>query len=284
MKRFRFLIIAALSAAVVYSCTTDVETLDVTEGRGKTILKASSESVTRTTMGDNHSVVWSEDDQVQIYGMKGSSFEESYGFTLVSGAGTTEGEFEGLILNEYETYISIIIPVYNVEKYLRECLDSLLNQTFQDFEIICVDDGSTDKSLEILQEYKRKDDRFVILQQRHSGAGSARNNGIRLAEGKYIQFLDADDYFEPTLLEEMYNHAEKFDADLTVCSSRKVDDEGNITESGNPNSPINIDLTPMEKLFCWQDFIVKNAQNKRTIDDYNINLAKCSLYLKILIC
>ena len=153
-----------------------------------------------------------------------------------------------------EIAISIIIPVYNVEKYLRECLDSLLNQTFQDFEIICVDDGSTDKSLEILQEYKRKDDRFVILQQRHSGAGSARNNGIRLAEGKYIQFLDADDYFEPTLLDEMYNHAEKFDADLTVCSSRKVDDEGNITESGNPNSPINIDLTPMEKLFCWQDF------------------------------
>ena len=120
--------------------------------------------------------------------------------------------------------ISIIIPVYNVEKYLRECLNSILNQTFQDFEIICVDDGSTDKSLEILQEYKRKDDRFVILQQRHSGAGSARNNGIRLAAGKYIQFLDSDDYFEPTLLEEMFDHAEKFDADLTVCSSRKVDD------------------------------------------------------------
>ena len=145
--------------------------------------------------------------------------------------------------------ISIIIPVYNVEKYLRECLDSILAQTFQDFEIICVDDGSTDKSLEILQEYKRKDDRFVILQQRHSGAGSARNNGIRLAEGKYIQFLDSDDYFEPTLLEEMYNHAEKFDADLTVCSSRKVDDEGNITETGSPNFPINIDKVPMEKVF-----------------------------------
>ena len=150
--------------------------------------------------------------------------------------------------------ISIIIPVYNVEKYLRECLNSILNQTFQDFEIICVDDGSTDKSLEILQEYKKKDDRFVILQQRHSGAGSARNNGIRLAEGKYIQFLDADDYFEPDLLEEMYNHAERFDADLTVCSSRKVDDEGNITETGSPNFPINIDKIPMEKVFNREDF------------------------------
>ena len=153
-----------------------------------------------------------------------------------------------------EVKLSIVIPVYNVEKYLRECLDSILNQTFQDFEIICVDDGSTDKSLEILQEYKRKDDRFVILQQRHSGAGSARNNGIRLAEGKYIQFLDSDDYFEPTLLEEMYNHAEKFDADLTVCSSRKVDDEENITETGSPNFPINIDKVPMEKVFNREDF------------------------------
>lgn len=150
--------------------------------------------------------------------------------------------------------ISVIIPVYNVEKYLPECLESILNQTFQDFEIICVDDGSTDRSLDILQEYKRKDDRFVILQQRHAGAGIARNHGLKLAEGKYIQFLDSDDYFEPTLLEEMYNHAEKFGADLTVCSSRKVDDNGNITESQNPNSPINLDKTPLEKPFSWQDF------------------------------
>ncbi len=150
--------------------------------------------------------------------------------------------------------ISVIIPVYNVEKYLPECLESILNQTFQDFEIICVDDGSTDKSLDILQEYKRKDDRFVILQQRHAGAGAARNHGLKLAEGKYIQFLDSDDYFEPTLLEEMYNHAEKYSADLTVCSSRKVDENGNITESQNPNSPINLDKTPLEKPFNWQDF------------------------------
>ena len=150
--------------------------------------------------------------------------------------------------------ISVIIPVYNVEKYLRECLDSILAQTFQDFEIICIDDGSTDKSLEILQEYKTKDDRFVIVQQRHSGAGSARNNGIGLAEGKYIQFLDSDDYFEPALLEEMYNHAEKFNADLTVCSSRKVDDEGNIIETGSPNFPINIDKVPMEQVFNRQEF------------------------------
>lgn len=150
--------------------------------------------------------------------------------------------------------VSIIIPVYNVEKYIRECLDSILAQTFQDFEIICVDDGSTDKSLEILQEYKRKDDRLVILQQRHAGAGAARNQGLKLAEGKYIQFLDSDDYFEPTLLEELYTRAEQFGSDLTVCSSRKVDDEGNITETGSPNFPINIDKVPMEQVFNRQNF------------------------------
>ena len=150
--------------------------------------------------------------------------------------------------------ISIIIPIHNVEKYLRKCLDSIFNQTFQDFEIICVDDGSTDKSLDILEEYKKKDGRFVIIRQRHSGAGAARNNGIKFAKGKYIQFLDADDYFEPNMLEEMYNHAEKFDADITVCSIKKVDDAGNVIESKNPNSPINLDLTPMEAPFCWKDF------------------------------
>lgn len=153
-----------------------------------------------------------------------------------------------------EVKISVIIPVYNVEKYLRECLDSVVNQTFKNIEIICVDDGSTDQSLEILQEYKRKDDRFVILQQRHAGAGAARNHGLKLAEGKYIQFLDSDDYFEPTLLEELYTRAEKFGSDLTVCSSRKVDDNGNITETGSPNFPINIDKVPMEQVFSGQDF------------------------------
>ncbi len=98
---------------------------------------------------------------------------------------------------ELNAGISIIIPVCNVEKYLRECLDSVLAQTFQNFEIICIDDGSTDDSLKILNEYKSKDDRFIILQQEHVGAGAARNYALNFARGKYIQFLDSDDYFEP---------------------------------------------------------------------------------------
>lgn len=188
-----------------------------------------------------------------------------------------------------EVKISIIIPTYNVEKYLRECLDSILAQTFQDFEIICVDDGSSDKTLDILQEYKRKDDRFVILQQRHAGAGAARNHGLKLAEGKYIQFLDSDDYFEPTLLEELYTRAEKFGSDLTVCSSRKVDDNGNITETDSPNFPINIDKVPMEQVFNRQNFkdeifcllipVVWNKLIRKSfLDENHLEFPKLTIY------
>ena len=90
--------------------------------------------------------------------------------------------------------ISVIIPVYNVEKYLRECLDSLLNQTFKDIEIICVNDGSTDGSLNILNEYASKDSRFIIINQNNQGLSAARNNGLNVAKGDYVAFLDSDDY------------------------------------------------------------------------------------------
>jgi len=150
--------------------------------------------------------------------------------------------------------ISLVIPVYNIEKYLEECLDSLINQTFKDFEVICVNDGSKDSSLEILNEYAQKDIRFKVISQENGGSGSARNNGLNHAQGKYVQFLDGDDYFEPEMLEKLYNLAEKHQADIAVCSSRKVDDEGNITETRNPNSPLNLNLIPFNKPFNYTDF------------------------------
>lgn len=150
--------------------------------------------------------------------------------------------------------ISIVIPVYNIENYISQCLNSLISQTFQDFEIICVNDGSKDNSLQILKDYAGKDGRIKVISQENSGSGSARNRGFREAQGKYIQFLDGDDYFEPQMLEKLYNLAEKHGAEIAVCSSRKVDDEGNITESRNPNSPINLDKTPFNKPFSYRDF------------------------------
>ena len=93
--------------------------------------------------------------------------------------------------------VSVILPVYNVEKYLKECLDSILNQTLQEIEVICVDDGSTDRSLEILREYEKKDKRVIVLTQENKGAGAARNKGLAIAKGEYLSFLDSDDFLLP---------------------------------------------------------------------------------------
>ena len=112
--------------------------------------------------------------------------------------------------------ISVIIPVYNVEKYLRECLDSVLNQSFDDLEIICVNDGSTDNSLNILKEYHKKDARIKIITQENKGLSSARNTGLEQSTGNYIYFIDSDDYIENNALSEVYNLAESKDLDMVI--------------------------------------------------------------------
>jgi len=121
--------------------------------------------------------------------------------------------------------VSVIIPVYNVEKYLRQCLDSVVNQTLKDIEIICVDDGSTDGSLDILNDYASKDDRFIIITQENKHAGVARNVGIEKSSGKYLSFLDSDDFFELTMLEDMYNLGEKDNSDIVVCGWNNYDNQ-----------------------------------------------------------
>lgn len=106
--------------------------------------------------------------------------------------------------------ISVIIPVYNTEKYLKECLNSVINQSLKEIEIICIDDGSTDNSLKILREYEQKDNRIIVLQQNNSGSGVARNAGIKKGNGKYISFLDADDNYPSTkVLEILFDACEK---------------------------------------------------------------------------
>lgn len=115
-----------------------------------------------------------------------------------------------------EVKISIIIPVYNVEKYLHECLDSIINQTFTDIEIICVDDGSTDKSSEILEEYEQKDKRFTVISQPNKGVSAARNRGMQQAKGKYIMFVDSDDYIASNACELIYNSAEEKRCDILL--------------------------------------------------------------------
>ena len=118
--------------------------------------------------------------------------------------------------------ISVIIPVYNVSEYLPTCLDSVINQTYKNLEIICVNDGSPDNSAEILFEYAKKDSRIKIITQDNQGVSAARNNGLKQASGKYIYFLDSDDYIHPQMLERLYIAAEKENADFSCCKYKKV--------------------------------------------------------------
>lgn len=117
--------------------------------------------------------------------------------------------------------VSVILPCYNTENFLRQCLDSIINQTLRDIEIICVNDGSTDSTLDILHQYRAADDRIIILEQANAGAGAARNNGLRHAQGKYLSFLDADDFFELDMLEKAAEAAEKYEADYIVFNSNQ---------------------------------------------------------------
>ena len=115
--------------------------------------------------------------------------------------------------------VSVIIPVYNAHQYLNQCLDSLCRQTLKEIEIICVDDGSTDQSLRILKKYAQCDSRIHILTQENKGAGAARNHGLCTAKGKYVSFLDSDDFFEPNMLELAYQESEKLNTDFVVFES-----------------------------------------------------------------
>lgn len=129
--------------------------------------------------------------------------------------------------------ISIIVPVYNVEKYLNRCVDSILNQTFKDFELILVNDGSKDKSGNICDEYEKKDSRVKVIHKPNGGVSSARNTGIDNATGKYIMFVDSDDYIDSNMLSNMLKTINN-DIDLIVSSIKMVTKNGN-SEFKMPN-------------------------------------------------
>ncbi len=117
--------------------------------------------------------------------------------------------------------VSIILAIYNVENYLRECLNSLINQTLREIEIICVNDASTDNSLNILKEYQAKDDRIKIIDQENQGPGVARNKGLDIASGKYIMIVDSDDWLELDACEIAYNQIEKNGNDIVIFGYKK---------------------------------------------------------------
>lgn len=127
--------------------------------------------------------------------------------------------------------ITVCVPVYNSSIYLKDCLESIRNQTFTDLEIICVDDGSTDNSLEILKEYERMDSRIqLIVQERNMGVGVARNIAIDRASGKFMSFIDSDDFIEPEMFEELYNKAIEKDAEIAICDVNLYTDGGRLNK------------------------------------------------------
>lgn len=118
--------------------------------------------------------------------------------------------------------ITVIVPVYNVEKYLEDCIKSIINQTYANIEIILVDDGSTDGSLNICKQYATEDSRITIIQQENYGVSCARNKGIEIAKGNYITFVDSDDWIETEFVETLYNETKEKEADVVICGYNRV--------------------------------------------------------------
>ena len=119
--------------------------------------------------------------------------------------------------------ISIIIPIFNTEKYLKTCLNSVLNQTLKEIEIICINDGSTDNSLKIIEEYASKDKRIKFISQKNNGVSYARNKGLEIATGEFIGFVDSDDYASKNFFEKLYNSALKTNSDIACGEIVKIE-------------------------------------------------------------
>lgn len=159
------------------------------------------------------------------------------------------------------TKVSVIIPVYNVEKYLTRCLQSVCGQTMKDIEIICVNDGSTDRSLQILQEYAQQDGRIKVINQENQGLSVARNVGIDNSVAEYISFIDSDDFIHHNFLEVLYNAIKKTNSDISGCNFQKITkQEGTLSIKSNIKAEIS--ANPLKTLLHKKNYIHFNVWNK----------------------
>lgn len=157
--------------------------------------------------------------------------------------------------------VSVIVPVYNVEKYLRKCLDSLVNQTLEEIEIIVVNDGSKDDSQTIMEEFQQKFPlKIKIFSKENGGLSDARNCGLDRAVGAFIGFVDSDDEVSETMFEEMYDLAQKHAAEIVICNLQKVDEHGNVTQKLTqiPNMPEKIILKDHFSVFSDLSYFACN--------------------------
>lgn len=183
-------------------------------------------------------------------------------------------------LNADNPKVSLIIPVYNVESYLRKSLDSAINQTLDDFEIIAVNDGSTDSSYEILKEYANKYDNFIVINKENGGLSDARNAGLKAAKGEYIAFLDSDDYLAPNFLETLYTMASDNNAEIACCNYKMYFPKSNIkiTVPTIPESGVYSKEQALKKLildytvhyFSWNKLCKRSIFEENKIQFYDM--------------
>lgn len=173
-------------------------------------------------------------------------------------------------MNEITPKISVIVPVYKAEAYLHRCVDSILAQTFQDFEVLLIDDGSPDRSGEICDEYARKDRRVRVFHKENGGVSSARQCGMDNALGEYTIHADPDDWVEPTMLEELYKKAKEEDADMVICDLYRDEKGKSVYISQRPSA---LDYTTvLHELFlfilyssCWNKLVKRICYSKFNI-------------------
>lgn len=180
--------------------------------------------------------------------------------------------------------ISIIVPVYNAERYIYQCLDSILKQTYTNFEVILVDDGSTDKSGVICDEYAKKDTRFKVIHQENGGVSVARQTGTDAATGEYTIHIDPDDWVDETMLEELFTKAKETNADMVICDFVIEDNIGTHYCSQNPGKDISAENVLKKILFqqmhgsCWNKLVKRACYNGISFSPTHICILEDELF------
>lgn len=193
-------------------------------------------------------------------------------------------ESEAIVENEQgkRPKVSVILPVYNVGKYLRQSLDSLINQTLKDIEIICVDDGSIDDCYDILEEYKQKDNRINVIHKSNKGTGAARNDGLKLAKGECIGFVDPDDWVKPNMYERLYKEIKDKNLDIIMCMPDGYDEKNAVNAPFPYFIDDNFKNIIDDRVFNWKDLspfkypmcVWNKLYTKKLFDDNQIDFAE----------
>ena len=188
---------------------------------------------------------------------------------------------ENIIKNSsylFSPKISVIIPIYNSTKYLDDCLKSIINQTLKEIEIICINDGSIDNSLELIQQIIEKDDRITIINQTNKGASEARNIGVKYAKGEYLLFINSDDYLDNNCLYELYYKAKKYNLDILYFEEEQINDKTTLNNEKKDNSLKK--KNNIEKIYKGIDLFIKMEKKKYNISPF-LQIIKKEFYKKL---